>query len=224
MALSREPSLPLGKFSSYLPVVQGNLLSLSLGSYCQMVVCQGRIAAPESVQKHVATTAFGVLLLHGQDNWERLIMKITSVHRDLFVVIVLTIIAVILAFIVPSGWVPVRILTLPLVLVLPGYALTTAIFPKRELGGPEHFIFSLGLSIVIVILSGLILNFIPFGLHVSSWAITLSAITLAACAVALVRRRRQNISTSGWVGVGGIGFTFRQTLLLGLAALRAAEQ
>ena len=124
---------------------------------------------------------------------------------DILVIIALTIIAVALAFTVAPDNVPGRILTLPLVLVLPGYALIAAMFPKQALGGAERAVFSLGLSLVIVILGGLVLNWTSFGLHASSWAVLLACITLGASAVALIRRRGQSISTSGWLGVGDIG-------------------
>jgi uncharacterized membrane protein len=146
-------------------------------------------------------------------------MKYRSIDKDIFAVIVLTIIIVVLAFTAPLSWVPVRTLTLPLVLVLPGYALTEAIFAERRLRDPERLVFSLGLSLIIVIASGFVINFTPFGLRVSSWAISLSAITLGACGAALLRRKRQSVSASGWLRTGNVGLTFRQVLLLGLAAL-----
>jgi uncharacterized membrane protein len=140
-------------------------------------------------------------------------------HRsiDILVVIVITIVAIALAFTVTPDNVPGRVLTSSLVLVLPGYALTSALFPRQALGIPERLVFSLGLSLAIVLLGGLVLNLTPFGLRAGSWAVFLTGITLGACAVALVRRRGQDISTSGWLG--DIGLTFRQGLLLGLAAL-----
>jgi uncharacterized membrane protein len=114
---------------------------------------------------------------------------------------------------------PGRILMLPLVLVVPGYALTAAVFPKRSLGVPERLVFSLGLSLVIVVLGGLLLNWTPFGLRASSWAVLLSGITLGAGVVALVRRQGQRAPTSRWVRFGGVGLAFRQGLLMGLAAM-----
>jgi uncharacterized membrane protein len=141
-------------------------------------------------------------------------------HRsvDILVVVAITVVAVALAFILPSDWVPGRILTLPLVLVLPGYALLSATFPERALEIPERLVFSLGLSLAIVILGGLALNWTPFGLRASSWAVLLAGITLAASAVALVRRRGQSMAGQGWLRVGNVGFTLRKGLLLGLAA------
>lgn len=145
-------------------------------------------------------------------------MKYRSI--DIQIVIILTIIAATLVFIVPASWVPLRILTLPLVLVLPGYALSSALFiHSKSFGIVERFVLSLGLSIVIVILSGLVLNWMPFGLRSNSWAVLLSCITLGSCVVALIRRREQNVSTSVWSGIRNFGFTFRQRLLLGAAAI-----
>ncbi len=141
-------------------------------------------------------------------------------HRsvDIFAVIAFTIVAAVLALLVPADIVLIRILTLPLVLVLPGYALTSALFPNRSLGVPERLVFSLGLSLTIVILGGLALNWTPFGLRASSWAVLLAGITLGASAVALLRRRGQSVSVPGWLRVGNVGLTFRWGLLLGLAA------
>ncbi len=138
---------------------------------------------------------------------------------DIFWVMGITIVAVALVFALPSTNVIGRALTLPLVLVLPGYALTSALFPRQVLGGLERVVFSLALSLGIVILGGLVLNFTAFGLHASSWAILLSSITLIASTVAFVRRRGRNVSASAWLRVKGSVLTFRQGLLLGLAAV-----
>src|SRR5438067_5670942 len=122
-------------------------------------------------------------------------------HRsaDIFVVAAITLVATVLALLVPPDIVFIRILTLPLVLVLPGYALTSALFPGRSLGVPERLVFSLSLSLAIAILGGLALNLTPWGLGTDSWAVLVASITLVACAVALIRRRGQSISTSGWM-------------------------
>ena len=148
-------------------------------------------------------------------------MKVISINRDILVVAAITIVAVALAFILPPDWVPGRILTLPIALILPGYALTSVLFPRREFGIPERFLFSLALSLVSVIMGGLVLNWTPWGLRTDSWAVILGGLTLGACAVALVRRRgrEQDISTTGRFSAGYIGLNVRQGLLLGLAAL-----
>jgi uncharacterized membrane protein len=142
-------------------------------------------------------------------------------HRsvDIFAVVAITLVTAVLALLVPPDIMLIRILTLPLVLVLPGYALTSSLFPRRVFGVPERLVFSLGLSLAVVILGGLALNLTPVGLRASSWSVLLSGITLAASAVALVRRRGQSTSAPGWLRAGNFSFTFRQGLLLGLAAV-----
>jgi uncharacterized membrane protein len=168
---------------------------------------------------------------------ERLMMN----HRsfDIFVVAAIAIVATALAL-TPDN-VPGRFLAVPLVLVLPGYALTSALFAKRALGVPERLVFSLALSLVIVILGGLLLNWTPFGLHTISWSVLLGGVTLSASALALVRRqgqsvssilphepgkqwqfafvrrRGQSVSASGQFESVDVGLTFRQVLLFGLA-------
>lgn len=144
-------------------------------------------------------------------------MKHKSV--DILLVMAITIVSVTLVFTVTADNVPGRILTLPLLLILPGYALTSAVFPRPVLGIPERLLFSLSLSLVIVILGGLALNWTPFGLRASSWSVLLGSITLSASAVALLRRREQDIDGSGGVRIKNIGFTFRQGMLLGLAVI-----
>lgn len=81
------------------------------------------------------------------------------------------------------------ILSLPLVFVLPGYTLTEALFQKRSLDVPHRLLFSLGLSLAIDILSGLILNMLPAGLQAISWAVFLGLLIVAfSLLVAYLRR------------------------------------
>jgi uncharacterized membrane protein len=148
--------------------------------------------------------------------WRYVIISYRTI--DLLIAITITIVDVALVFALPSTNVIGRILTLPLVLVLPGYALTCALFPKRALGILQCVVFSLALSLGIVILGGLALNWMPFGLHTRSWSVLLSGITLIASTVALIRRRGQYISASAWLRVD-LGLNVRQGLLLGLAAI-----
>jgi uncharacterized membrane protein len=146
-------------------------------------------------------------------------MKQRVVDINMLVVMILTIVAVVLVFIVPSEWLALRILTLPLVFVLPGYALMRALFSGQAFGNAERLIFSLGLSLSIVILGGLVLNLTSFGLQARSWVVFLGAVTLGASLVALLRQRRQGETVEGWSGLKGIHLTFRQGLLASLAVL-----
>jgi hypothetical protein len=80
-----------------------------------------------------------------------------------------------------------------LVLLLPGWAITAAIFAGRTLETAERVLFSLGLSLAVGALGGIVLNCLPFGLRTLPWALLLGGITLAAGAVWLVRRRQPSI-------------------------------
>ena len=141
-------------------------------------------------------------------------MKHTS--ADILVVITITIIAVALTFL---DNVLGRILTLPLVLMLPGYAVMSAMFVRLPSGFPERLVLSLGLSVIIVVLSGLALNWIPYGLQSRSWTLCLGTITLCGSAVAIVRRKGNATSHPSRPI---IGLTLRSWLLLGLTAIVVA--
>jgi len=81
-------------------------------------------------------------------------------------------------------------LGLPMVLFLPGYALIAALFPKKDdLDGIERVALSFGLSIAVVPLIGLGLNYTPWGIRLLPILISLSFFTIAMCLVAVLRRR-----------------------------------
>lgn len=81
------------------------------------------------------------------------------------------------------------ILALPMVLFFPGYALIAALFPGREeIDGLERLALSFGLSIAVVPLLGLVLNYTPFGIRLDPVVISLVAFTLCMAAVAQYRR------------------------------------
>ena len=76
-----------------------------------------------------------------------------------------------------------------LVLFLPGYALTGAIFPaKKDLEGIERAVISLGLSIAIVPIMGLVLNYTIWGIQEITILTSLSVFILLMCAIAYHRR------------------------------------
>jgi uncharacterized membrane protein len=80
-----------------------------------------------------------------------------------------------------------------LVLVLPGYALVAALFPRRSLAAPERLLFIIGLSLTVSVLGGLVLNFTPWGIGPNSWAVFLTCITAASGAVGVARRTVQGV-------------------------------
>jgi uncharacterized membrane protein len=138
---------------------------------------------------------------------------------DLVVVAILTVIAGILAVAGVTTGVVGAIFGLPLVLVLPGYALTAAAFRRGALGLAETLVFSIALSLTLVILSGLLLNWLPGGLRAGAWAALLGAITLGCCGVAFARRWPDTALTWPALTWPRVGLNVRAGLLLGVAAL-----
>ena len=109
---------------------------------------------------------------------------------DLALVILFTLLCIPFVLIPPLNESPVRIiLGLPLVLFLPGYSLIAALFPRKDdLDGIERIALSFGLSIAVVPLLGLALNYTPFGIRLSPVLIVLSVFTITLSVVAYIRR------------------------------------
>ncbi len=78
------------------------------------------------------------------------------------------------------------ILGLLLVLFLPGYSLIAARFPEN--GGIERIALSFGLSIAVVSLSGMALNYMPFGIRLVPIIVVRSVFTILLALVACMRR------------------------------------
>jgi len=78
-----------------------------------------------------------------------------------------------------------------LVLFFPGYTLLSALFPRKgDLSNIERVALSFGLSIAIVPLVGLILNYTPWGIRLYPILIAITIFILAAAAIAWQRQRR----------------------------------
>jgi len=137
--------------------------------------------------------------------------------NDLLAVMVIAGLSAVLTLVLPANSIARLICALPLVLFLPGYAMTAALFQPRSLGVPERLLFSLGLSVIVTALAGLALNLTPWGLQTSTWAIALAAIVLLAGAIAW-RRWQDTAITSVPVDMK-FKLRFRDGLFLGLAVL-----
>ncbi|MDP3061645.1 MAG: DUF1616 domain-containing protein [Chloroflexota bacterium] len=87
---------------------------------------------------------------------------------------------------------PLRIaLGLLLVLFCPGYVLLATLFPRKgQLDGVERLALSFGLSLAVVPLLGLALNFTPWGIRLTPIVFTLSLWNLVLAGLARLQRRR----------------------------------
>jgi len=112
------------------------------------------------------------------------------IPSDIFIIIAYTILTVIFIIVPPLSNTWIRtVLGLPMVLFFPGYALIAALFSKKDdLDGIERIALSFGLSIAVVPLLGLGLNYTPWGIRLIPILVTLVIFTLIMCAITIYRR------------------------------------
>lgn len=119
----------------------------------------------------------------------RSIVKTPAMPADLLAAILVAL-ATLVFTLTPLADLPVRIpLGLAVVLFVPGYALIAALFPKKDdLDGLERLALSFGLSIAVVPLIGLGLNYTPWGIRLTPVVISLAFFIIVMAAVAYWRR------------------------------------
>ncbi len=86
------------------------------------------------------------------------------------------------------------LLTLPLVLLLPGYAMTLILFPRDAVSLPERLLLSIALSVVFTALTGLVLHWTPWGIRTTS----LWLVLLLWLGVAVLIGKQRGIHHSEW--------------------------
>ena len=115
-----------------------------------------------------------------------------NIPKDLIVIAVWMLLAVLSIYVPVINETFIRvILTVPVILFIPGYVLIAALFPeKKSIDGIERFALSVGLSIAVVPLIGLVLNYTPFGIRLNPIVISLVLFTLIMMIITLYRRAR----------------------------------
>ena len=123
---------------------------------------------------------------------------------------------------------PLRIaLTVPFVIFFPGYALVAALFPKKgDVGAIESIALSFVLSVTMSGLTGLILNYTPWGITPTSLIISFSSFVLVTSAIASYRRwllpkeqrfgPRLRLSFPSWRGQSRLDQALTLTLALSI--------
>jgi len=128
----------------------------------------------------------------GQDaaGKRRFHLEIRERPYDLVLCIALALVLVALVLLVGDNLAR-QILGLIFILFLPGYAATAALFPENDqIDTIERIALSFGLSIAIVPLIGLGLNFTPWGIRLDPILASVSAFIVGASLVAWYRRMR----------------------------------
>lgn len=109
---------------------------------------------------------------------------------DLLICAALALVLIALVYLAPDNAAR-QVLGLIFVLFLPGYAATAALFPENDqIDGIERVALSFGLSIAIVPLIGLVLNFSPWGIRLDPILAAVSAFIIVASVVGWYRRMR----------------------------------
>jgi uncharacterized membrane protein/LysM repeat protein len=116
-------------------------------------------------------------------------LTITFRH-ELLAILGLSFVLILTIYLLPLPAVRI-ILGAPFVLFFPGYTLVAALFPgKDDLEGIERLGLSLGLSIAVLPLMGLALNYTPFGITLLSTLVSATSFMLVTCGIAYYRRGR----------------------------------
>jgi len=113
-----------------------------------------------------------------------------SSFMDLGFVLLFTFLAYIFVLVPPFNETFLRIVFPPL-LFLPGYALISAMFPRKaELSGIERFALSIGMSIAITVFDGFAISVTPWRLRPAPLILSLSLITLTLTLISFILRLR----------------------------------
>lgn len=137
-------------------------------------------------------------------------------QTDLLAVAAVSVVAALLSSLLPASNIVKAALGAPMVLFLPGYALSAALLPDGRAGLAERLAISLGLSIAVAALGGLVLNLLPRGLTPGAWRVLLLGVTLSAAGYAYWRRQTRQIPGPGPLVTK---FSMRDATLVASAAL-----
>lgn len=142
-------------------------------------------------------------------DWRLLLPQpVRDLPADLAAVVLLAVVTTLAATLPGVKETPLRVVVgLPYVLFVPGYALVAALFPEagdppaegsdaeavdasdgQGIDGIERVALSFGLSIAIVPLIGLVLNFTPWGIRLVPILLSVTGVTVGLTAVAASRR------------------------------------
>jgi uncharacterized membrane protein len=116
-------------------------------------------------------------------------MKITS-EKDILTINILSALLILAVALIPDS--PIRAtLGIPFILFFPGYLLISALFPSAtDLGGIERLALSIGLSLAVVPLIGLALNYTVWGIRLVPVLLSLFVFTILMSVLSLYRRSK----------------------------------
>jgi Protein of unknown function (DUF1616) len=118
-------------------------------------------------------------------------------HGDLEAGVAAAALCALLSLVLPFE--PLRmLLAAPLCLFLPGYAITAAIFAARPIQRRQFLLLSAGLSLAVLALGAIVLNYVPGGIRSGSWALLLFLVVLGCSRGAALRRPARARGPISW--------------------------
>jgi len=123
---------------------------------------------------------------------------ITSIHAAWFwTTIILSAATTISVFTIPEKTYPYVFLRYILgsifVLFLPGYTLIKTLFPTKEIDNIERTALSIGMSLALVPLTGLLLNYTPWGIRLTPITVSLLALTTLLSVTGIIREHSEKL-------------------------------
>lgn len=159
-----------------------------------------------------------------------------SAPVDLAAVAALTVATVVLELSPLDGTPLSPLVGFPFLLVTPGYALVSALFPSTDgVSGVDRLAFSIGTSVTIVAAVSVALNFSPWPIGLRPIVLSIGGVTLGLTALAVVRRRslpparrysvpyRKWTRAAGSIDIAGSRRNLALNAVLALAVLIAAS-
>lgn len=111
-----------------------------------------------------------------------------------WITIILTVTTALLVFTIPENAYPLiyarHVLGSIFILWLPGYTFIKALFPEKELDNIERVALSIGMSLALVPITGLLLNYTPWGITLTPITISLLALTFTFATAAIIREHQ----------------------------------
>ncbi len=161
----------------------------------------GLLIESPSLTRDVVTDLVWQLARRGQVSLEdvlpatkslRLFLRQWDRHLSFYFSLSFTLLTLLIVYAVPSGssLVPVRwVIGFAFALLVPGYLAVEVLFPEnRGLSGIERLALGVGLSLVIIVFTGLLLNYTPWGLRLNPLMMSLATLSIGLALLAFARR------------------------------------
>jgi hypothetical protein len=111
-----------------------------------------------------------------------------------WITVILALATTIMVFTIPENSYPIvysrYILGIIFIIFLPGYAFIKALFPTKELDNVERTVLSVGMSLALVSIIGLILYYTMWGIETATLTLSLLALTTIFATAAIIREQQ----------------------------------